>query len=300
MRRQSWIALAAAVFFGLVAVYLVNTFLTGTERMAEQSQAQSVRTTRVAVAALPLEFGTRLNAQNVRFVDWPADSVPEGSFLSATDLMPARTERVALRAIARGEPILRSRISGDGGRATLSALLPADMRAVAIRISDVAGVAGFALPGDRVDVILTREVGQERVVSVLLNNARLIAVDQDANESSERPSVARTATLEVSQEDAQMLALGGAVGQLSLALRSVRAPQEMVSYDNPIRSGDLAGGNFTPPAALAASGPAVTPSGPQPQQILRRGPVPPRRGTSVEVVKGTTARDYEVRRYGGL
>jgi pilus assembly protein CpaB len=299
MRRQSWIVLGLAIFFGLVAVYLVNTFLTSNAPLAEAGRPQAFRTTRVAVAALPLEFGTRLNGQNVRFVDWPADSVPEGSFISATDLMPAGTERVALRAIARGEPILRSRISGDGGRATLSALLPPDMRAVAIRISDVAGVAGFALPGDRVDVILTREVGEERVVSVLLNNVRLIAVDQDANESSERPSVARTATLEVGQEDAQMLALGGAVGQLSLALRSVRAPQDMVSYDNPIRSGDLAGGNFAPAPALATSAPSAAPSGPQ-QQILRRAAVPPRRGSSVEVVRGTASREYEVGRYGGL
>lgn len=299
MRRQSWIVFAVAAFFGLIAVYLANVFLTGAERTSAE-KTQAVRTTRVAVAAVPLEFGTRLNAQNIRYVDWPADSVPEGSFSNTMDLMPAGVERVALRPIARGEPILRNRVSGEGGRATLSALLPADMRAVAIRISDVAGVAGFALPGDRVDVILSREVGEERVVSVLLNNVRLIAVDQDANENSERPSVARTATLEVSQEDAQMLALGGAVGSLSLALRSVRAPQDMVAYDNPIRSGDLAGGNFTPrQLASAAPAPAIAP-GPAPQQpVVRRAPSRPS-GRSVEVVRGTASREYEVGGYGGF
>jgi pilus assembly protein CpaB len=293
MRRQSWIVFAVAALFGLIAVYLVNVFLTGTEKQAE---SQQLRTMRVAVAAVPMDYGTRINPQNVRFVDWPTGSVPEGSFSMIEELMPAGRTHTVLRPIAAGEPILRSRLSGEGGRATLSALLPPDMRAAAIRITDVAGVAGFALPGDRVDVLLTREAGEERVTSVLLSNIRLIAVDQDANENSERPSVARTATLEVSQEDAQKLALGAAVGQLSLVLRSVRAEPEQIAYDNPMRSGDLAGGAYMPrPTMTAGPEPAAGPG-----RIMRRAATPARRGASVEVVRGTTAREYEVRGYGGL
>lgn len=293
MRRQSWLVLAIAAFFGLVAVYLVNVFLTGSEQQAE---TQQVRTTRVAVAVVPLDYGARINPQNVRFVDWPTDSVPDGSFNMIEQLMPAGQTHTVLRPIAAGEPILRSRLSGEGGRATLSALLPPDMRAAAIRITDVAGVAGFALPGDRVDVLLTREAGEERVTSILLNNIRLIAVDQDANENSERPNVARTATLEVSQEDAQKLALGAAVGQLSLVLRSVRAEPEQIAYDNPMRSGDLAGGSYVSrPSVVAGPEPSAAPG-----RIMRRPAPPARRGASVEVVRGTTARDYEVRGYGGL
>src|SRR5690606_21208396 len=108
----------------------------------------------------------------------------------------------------------------------------------------------FALPGDRVDVLLTREVGDDQVTEVLLQNIKLIAVDQNANDNVQQPSLGRTATLEVSQEDAQRLALGSAVGTLSLVLRSVRAEQDMVAYSNAIRSGDLAGGNYTPPQII--------------------------------------------------
>lgn len=293
MPRQSWIVLAVAAFFGLIAVYLVNIYLSGAQR---QQEAQTVQTTRIAVARVPLQFGTRITPQNVQFVEWPVSSIPPGSFAALEELIPAGRTHVVLRPIEAGEPVLRSRLSGEGGRASLSALLAPEMRATAIRISDVAGVAGFALPGDRVDVLLTREVGNEQVTEVLLQNIRLIAVDQDANENSERPSLGRTATLEVSQTDAQKLALGGAVGTLSLVLRSVRAPQEFVAYNNAVRTSDLAGGAYVP-AQVAQSGPPPAASS---QPRVSRRVSAARRGISVEVVRGTTSRDYEVRPYGGI
>jgi len=292
MRRQSWIVLGIAVFLGLIAVYLVNIYLGSAER---QVQRQTVQTTRIAVAAVPLNFGTRLTAQNVRFVDWPLDSVPQGSFRALAELMPGGSSHVVLRPMVPGEPILRSRLSGEGGRATLSALLAPDMRAAAIRISDVQGVAGFALPGDRVDVLMTRQAGEEQIVSVLLSNVRVIAVDQDANENSERPSLGRTATLEVSQEDAQKLVLGGAVGTLSLVLRSVRAQPDQIAYDNPIRSGDLPGGVYIAPQMAQAAPQAQVGAPPPAAQRTAR-----RRGNSVEIVRGTASREYEVRGYGGI
>jgi len=294
MPRQSWIVLAVAVFFGLIAVYLVNVYLSGAER---QQQARTVQTTRIAVARVPLQFGARITPQNVQFVEWPTGSVPNGAFRALEEIMPAGRTHVVLRPIEAGEPVLRTRLSGEGGRATLSALLAPEMRAAAIRISDVAGVAGFALPGDRVDVLLTRELGNDRVTEVLLQNIRIIAVDQDANENAERPNLGRTATLEVSQQDAQKLALGEAVGTLSLVLRSVRAPQEFVAYNNAVRSSDLAGGIYVP-AQVAQMAPAPAPAAGQPGPARRVNAA--RRGLSVEVVRGTTARDYEVRPYGGI
>ena len=298
MRRQSWIVLGVAVFFGLIAVYLVNIYLGGAEQRAE---SKSIQTTRIAVAAVPLDFGTRITAQNVRFVDWPVDSVPQGAFRDMAELNPAGRDHVVLRPILAGEPVLRSRLSGEGGRASLSALLPPDMRAAAIRISDVQGVAGFALPGDRVDVLLTRQSGEEQVTSMLASNVRLIAVDQDANENSERATLGRTATLEVTQEDAQKLALGGAVGTLSLVLRSVRAgAQETIAYDSPIRSSDLAGGVYIAPQMASAAASSSPPARGRAPRIMRRRPGPaPARNPSVEVVRGTEPREYEVKTYAG-
>jgi pilus assembly protein CpaB len=292
-RRQSMIVIAIAVLFGLVAVYLVNIYLTGADR---QNQVKALETTRIAVARVPLEFGQRLTAQNVRFVDWPAASVPPGSFHEMAEITPVGNTHVVLRPMVPGEPILRSKLSGEGGRATLSALLPANMRAASIRTSDVAGVAGFALPGDRVDVLLTREVGDEQITEVLLHNIRLIAIDQNANDNAQRPNLGRTATLEVSQEDSQRLALGSAVGTLSLVLRSVHASQDLVAYSNAIRSADLAGGSYSPPPYVQSA--SLPPVGPAPQ--VRRAAQPQRRGINIEVVRGTASRDYEVQAYGGL
>jgi pilus assembly protein CpaB len=290
VRRQSWIVLAIAIFFGLIAVYLANAYLTGAQRKQE---ARAVQTTRIAVARVPLQFGARITPQNIAFVDWPVNSVPQGSFRAIEELMPSGQTHVVLRPMEAGEPVLRSRLSGEGGRATLSAVLAPDMRAASIRISDVAGVAGFALPGDRVDVLLTRELGGENVTEVLLNNIRLIAIDQNANDNADQPALGRTATLEVSQQDAQKLALGGAIGTLSLVLRSVRASQDMVAYNNVIRTNDLAAGGYVAPAQVAQTGPAPAPT------AARRPARPPRRGINVDVVRGTASTAYEVRPYGG-
>lgn len=293
MRRQSWVVLAVAVFFGLIAVYLVNIYLTGTEAKQE---ARAVQTTRIAVARVPLQFGTRISPQNIQFVDWPVGSVPNGAFRAPEEIMPAGRTHVVLRPIEPGEPILRSRLSGEGGRATLSAVLPPEMRATSIRISDVAGVAGFALPGDRVDILLTREINSEQVTEVLLNNIRLIAVDQNANDNAEQPALGRTATLEVSQEDAQRLVLAQALGSLSLVLRSVQAPQDMVAYNNVIRAGDLAaGGSYSAPQLAQNTPPPAAGPRPVARGAVRRQPA----GINVQVVRGTASTDYEVRRYGG-
>ena len=293
MRRQSWIVLAVAVFFGLIAVYLVNAYLSGAQR---QTEARAIQTTRIAVARVPLQFGTRISPQNVQFVEWPVSSVPRGSFTAIEELIPAGQTHVVLRPIEPGEPVLRSRLSGEGGRATLSAVLEPDMRAASIRISDVAGVSGFALPGDRVDVLMTREIGNEQVTEVLLNNIRLIAIDQNANDNAEQPNLGRTATLEVSQQDAQKLALGSSVGTLSLVLRSVRAPQELVAYNNVMRSSDFAGGGNSAPAQYVQSGPAPAPPA---GRAVPRAAQRMRQGFSVEVVRGTASTAYEVRPYGG-
>ena len=193
MRRQTIIILGIAALLGLVAVYLTNIYLLGAEK---QQKAQATETLRVAVARVPLSFGTQVTADKVRFVNWPRDSLPAGAFNTIEQLTPTGNVHVALRPMEAGEPILKSKLSGEGGRATLSAILPADMRAVAIRISDVAGVAGFVLPGDRVDVIITRNVGEgsdnaQQVSDVLLQDVRVIAIDQDANDSSDKPTLAR-------------------------------------------------------------------------------------------------------------
>ena len=145
------IALGVAVVLGLVAVFLANSYLSGREQKADLTG-----TTKVAVAAVPLAYGTDITPDKIQFVDYPNGSLPPGAFTSAAQLLPEGKKRVALMPIGINEPILASKISGEGQGASIAALLPEGMRAATVRINDVSGVAGFVQPNDSVDVLITR------------------------------------------------------------------------------------------------------------------------------------------------
>ena len=301
MRGQGLIILGVAILVGLAAVFLANNYL----GHVEQKQATTAQgMVKVAVASAPLEFGTPITPDKVKLVDWPADSLPEGTFSSIPQLLPMNHTRVALRPMAANEPILRSKISGEGGRAAISAVLDPTKRAVAVRVSDVAGVAGFVLPGDVVDVLITRTPvavngngSGQQITDVLLQKVRVIAIDQDASDNTDKPAIGKTATLEVSQVDAQKLALAQQVGQLSLALVNPAAETsptvETVSTED-LRDGAYVGGysdrpsRYQPPPI--AYGPPAAP---------RAAPKPPAPNPDlmVTVVRGTTNSSYEVGRY---
>jgi pilus assembly protein CpaB len=125
-----------------------------------------------------------------------------------------------LTAIEPNEPVLAVKITGAGQRATLSALVLPGMKAVTIRVNDVDGVGGFVQPGDHVDVALTRQVDKENAsTQVVLQNVRVLAIDQVADQRTANPAVAKSATLEVDTVGAQKLGLAGSVGTLALLLR---------------------------------------------------------------------------------
>src|SRR5207237_10820268 len=115
--------------------------------------------------------------------------------------------RVARTPMQPNELILKSSITGPGQRATLSALLDEGKRAVTVRVDDVRGVAGFVLPGDRVDVVLIRSANGENISDVLLQHIKVLAIDQLTNEQKETPTIARAVTLEVDTDQAQKILL---------------------------------------------------------------------------------------------
>src|SRR4030095_6520381 len=198
MRRQTLIALGIAVVLGLFAVYLANVFLTRTQVEAE---ASPVGTTKVAVAAVPLDYGIEITPDKVRFADFPTNSLPPGSFSAMNQLLPGGKRRVVLRPISVNEPILASKLTGEGQTASIAALLPDGKRAAAVRVNDVSGVAGFVQPNDSVDVLITRQAtgsdSNVQMTDVLLQNVRVIAIDQDARGADGKPTLGKTATLEV-------------------------------------------------------------------------------------------------------
>src|SRR5258708_1513719 len=138
MSRQSMIALGVAIILGLVAVYVANVYIGGSKQ-----QADLTGTTKVAVASVPMAYGTELTPDKVRYVAYPNSSLPPGAFTNGGQLFPRGKKRFALLPRGINEPILATKISLPGGGASIAALLKDGMRAATIRIDDVSGVAGF-------------------------------------------------------------------------------------------------------------------------------------------------------------
>jgi pilus assembly protein CpaB len=181
VRSSTIVMIGFAVLFGLIAVFLAQAWLNSQAEMRARSletQKKPIATQTIVIASRPLRFGAELGATVLREIPWPADGVPAGAFSKIADLT-ANGRRVVLTPIETNEPILASKITGAGQRATLSAVLQDGMKAVTIRVNDVEGVAGFVLPGDRVDVVLTRQQDKNvAATDVVLQNVRVLAVDQ--------------------------------------------------------------------------------------------------------------------------
>jgi pilus assembly protein CpaB len=312
MRRQTLIALGVAIILGVVAVFLANSYLSGRERQLAASPEGMVR---VAVATAPLAYGTDITPDKVKFVQYPQASLPPGTFKSMAELLPEGKRRVVLRPIQVNQPLMAADLSGEGQNASIAALLPDGMRAATVSINDVSGVAGFVKPNDTVDVLITRQpIGGDgaaqgqQVTDVLLQNIRVIAMDQAAA-SNGQPAVSRTATLELTPIDAQKIALGQQLGQLSLVLRKPGEEQNIPNVQT-VSLDDLRYsyyGSQRPPEAKAGGRPSAMASPPPAvrRQVARvtrpRAPVRPAvvvpSTSTVVVTRGTQASTYEV---GGL
>jgi len=219
VRTSTFIMIGFAVLFGVLAVFLAQTWLNNqTELRMRNFEAQrksAPPTHTIVVASQPLRFGDEVTSRSLREVSWPGEALPAGAFGKVADLTSAK--RVVVMPIDTNEAVLASKITGPGQRATLSAALQDEMKAVTIRVNDVEGVAGFVLPGDHVDVVVSRP--GELTNDVVIQNARVLAVDQLADERAEKPSVVKAVTVEVDVTSGQKLALASLVGTLSLMLR---------------------------------------------------------------------------------
>jgi pilus assembly protein CpaB len=222
VRKSTIVMVAFAVVFGLLAVFIAQAWLNSqAERRMRSLEAQKkpVTTNTIVVAAQRLPFGIELTREHLREVPWPAEAQPQGSFATVSEILSAG-KRVVLAPVEANEPVLAVKITGPGQRATLSAIVGEGMKAVSVRVNDVEGVGGFVLPGDRVDVVLTRQLEKGNATTeVVLQNARVLAVDQSADDRTSKAAVAKAVTLEVDTVGAQKIWLAASVGSLSLLLR---------------------------------------------------------------------------------
>ncbi len=253
--RRSYIGLVVGIVFGIVAIVAVQFYVSGhSTKIVDQGYTQ------VAVASEDLSAGSALLPEQVRMVRWPVASVPEGAFSNAGDIfknIKGPGDRVILINMVRGEPLLASKVSGLGARPIMSTRVTPGMRAISIHIDDVSGVAGFILPGDKVDIMLSRHTGngpKDLVTEYFMLGIKVLGIDQLADQKSDKPVVGHTATVEVTPEQAGKLVLAQQAGTLSLALRNPAANGETTNLIS-VNEGDLSSGHRKP-AVTRSTGPA--------------------------------------------
>ena len=194
------------------------------------------KTVRVVAAGVTLTYGDRLTyekgKEQLKFVEWPEAAVPEGAFTSAEELFGDEKDqsRIVTRAIEPGELLLKTKLTGFGESVRVATQVREGMRAVTIPINAVTGAAGLISPGDYVDVLFKRTTGDTTSSHILLQKVLVVATDQTTDSERNRASVARTATVEVSRDDAQRLILAMDEGTLSLLLRGIN---EVTTDDAP-------------------------------------------------------------------
>ena len=211
---RTMLVLAIAILSGLVAVLLASRWLT---------QQSSNGVAHIAVAATEISLGQRLTPEMFKLVDWPASSTPNGAFSEIAKL----EGRVVKTSLMRGEPALEGKLAPLGTKGGLSAVIGEGRRAITVRVNDVIGVAGFALPGNYVDIIVNTQKDGERnsntdqnISKIVLERILVLAVAQEVGRDDTKPRVVNAVTLEVTPDQAEKLDLARSVGSLSLALRN--------------------------------------------------------------------------------
>ena len=247
----------------------------GARWLGEQA---SFATSGVVVAARDIELGSVLNASMLQVVTWPSGSMPSGA---SSDVKALET-RVVKVSVTRGEPVLEGKLAPVGTKGGLSAVIGTGKRAITVRVNEVVGVAGFALPGNYVDVMVNTQDEKDKPISkIVLEKILVLAVAQEAGRDETKPKVVNAVTLEVDPQQAEKLDLARSIGSLSLVLRN---QVEMVGTTPTAgaRKADLLGlKGPTPVVALAGPKPASKP-------VPRRAPaaVPQVEKDRVEVIRG--------------
>ncbi|WP_107852493.1 Flp pilus assembly protein CpaB [Oceanimonas marisflavi] len=262
MKTRTLLLFVLSVVFGVAAAYMANNWL-NQQSQAAQAKAQG-ETTQVVVAAVDLVPGAPIEPIHVQLKDIDSRLVPPGALTS----LEQAQNMVAKNNLYRGDVLRNERLAPVGEGSTLSVLLEPGMRAVTVRVNDVIGVAGFLLPGNRVDILFT----EGDMTRTVLKNLKVLAVDQTQHTDENRPKLVRAVTLEVDPEQAERLVNASSNGRIQLALRN---PND--ELDPQVET----------VAAVAAPQPEPSPE-PAPRVIRPRS-------STIDLIKGTSQQQVPVK-----
>ncbi|SHN42681.1 pilus assembly protein CpaB [Duganella sacchari] len=277
---RALVMIGVALFLALAAVVVAAQWIAG------QSASNS---NRVAVAMLDISMGARLTPELVHMVDWPASSVPPGAMTDAKSL----EGRITRSNIQRGEPITEGKLAPAGTAGGLSSVVAEGKRAMTVRVNDVVGVAGFALPGNYVDILvntssdnrgdnLTRE---QAISKIVLERILVLAIAQESNRDDTKPKVVNAVTLELTPEQVEKLDLARSVGTLSLVLRNQIDPNS-ANTGGATKSSLLEGVPVSTAPVREVPAPVAPPPVAAAPAAARALPKVQRDGDKVEVIKG--------------
>ncbi len=295
MRVVTIVSLAASAVLGLGAIFVAKLALPNVSAAKGVVMAQPVAGSPMVVASRPLKYGEKLDAGMLTIIKVPQTAIPPGAFTAVDQVLGADHggAPVVLTPVAQHEALLTTKISGPGSRPTVAAEIADGMRAYSFKVTDATGVGGHALPGDRVDVVLLRDLtpqAPERsyISYVVVQNARVLGVDLNADPTSDKPASPNTATIEVSVEDSQKLSVASTLGTLSLALR--KSGEAVIANAPPLRTADFLVGGGRGAVRTASSAPARAYSG---IVIIEGAPAKHGRGPALQAaplsIKGAAA-----------
>lgn len=276
MLRKSLVPIVVAVVFGLGAALFAHSWMQNRIAAAEAHNRGGVP---VVVATTDISFGEKIGADQVKVVGWPDAAVPQEALRSTEEAVG----KIATQRLVAGEPILRERVSSNAGGSSLSAMVEPNKRAITVRVNDVIGVAGFLLPGNRVDVLATRisPTSRHAETHTILQNLKVLAVDQTSQTQKDQPVVVRAVTVEVDPSQAEALVRSTEEGTVQLALRN---PDDhmVAALSQPQTMTDAA------PTAVPEAAPAA-PAAPAPAPAVAATPTPKRHRHHAEHVSGASS-----------
>jgi pilus assembly protein CpaB len=289
MRTGLVVSLVASTVLGAGALLVARFWMPAHNPNPVNTRGAPVATVPVVTAAMDIPYGAKLEEKYLTVSQLPLAAVPPGAYGSVQQILfqPGGAP-IALTPMSLKEPVLPTKLSGPGGRFSLAQVIGQGMRAYTIGVNETSGGGGHVMPGDRVDVLLTRDLtsapgpdsinGRRMVSTVVGENLRVLGMDLNDNPSSSQPAVARTATLEVTAQDAVRLALASQAGTLSLALRRIGADKS--EPVRPMLVRDLGSFDAGPLAPVHATNPGSPP--PPNKRIAAEAPP----ANSVTVVQG--------------